>query len=62
MSRAMKEAGYDFIVTGVARNNLQSRCAHEKVGFRPLQPSDDDNNEAHEDQDGDYQNIVLRLR
>lgn len=41
MSVAMKEVGFDFIVTGVARINLRSRRAHEDVGFRPLpQPSE----------------------
>jgi ribosomal protein S18 acetylase RimI-like enzyme len=55
MVKTMKDAGYDYIVTGVALSNLRSRRAHEKIGFVPL---GEECNEAHDR----YQNIVLRLR
>lgn len=57
MSVAIKEAGFDFIVTGVARINLRSRRAHEDVGFRPLpQPS-----ESSENPESEYQSRTLSV-
>ena len=60
MSQTMKAARYDYIITGVALNNLRSRRAHEKVGFVPLAESDV-KKKVKGDRKDEYQDIVLRL-